>query len=780
LPEWLGNLCGLHYINIGRNQLKELPVEFCELKKLSYIFASGNNFPEALAMAIDKGARELREYLRQQKDQGTAPLYEAKLLIVGEPGAGKTTLMRKLLDPNHPVPNESDKSTVGINVEEGIPFPWEGDRSIEFNYNIWDFGGQEIQFLTHQFFLTGRSLYVLVSDNRKLDTDFDYWFHIVSLLGEASPMLVVCNAHPENPNARFPESEYRKNFPELKPEKIEVDFAKQDARQTFLYARIKEKLSRLKHVGEQLPAGWPKVRKAIRELLQQKTPCNYITFEKFQDICCQHEIRREADQLQLSSYLHDLGVVLHFQEDASLLGTLFLNPKWVTDAMYRVFRDEEGECLLLKNGRFCRDALFSHWEQSGYTHKERLMLLSLMEREKFDVCYPLKGSDEQEYIVPLRLSEDPPLFEFDKEDCLEFQYHYDFLPRGFVQRLLVHMSDMIAQNGDTDLVWQKGYVLEKEQNRALVQEEIIEGIKAVTIKVDGPADTRKNLLIRVREEIKRLHRGRIYRKAQFREMIPCCGPVCSEKSVPKFFKLSELKGYLKSDWYSIKCEKCKQEILLSDLFGNVADTSMVTPQQMGLHIFDDRKIFERERGRLELFSPEGAKELLERDGSDFCLSVDQLLQIIKALPTTIVQNVAQSHADASAESSAVATAKVSIEIKNQSVVNLKSTLDYLEDDLDELPNEEEQALIRKELKRLVKPLDNLHKMECPKEAKESPALARLQKFIGKLDDTTSNVGKIFRKLENGIDTAQQIGKFYNGIAEWCGMPVVPKVFLGKE
>ena len=35
--------------------------------------------------------------------------------------------------------------------------------------NIWDFGGQEIYYATHQFFLTKRSLYVLVIDNRKED-----------------------------------------------------------------------------------------------------------------------------------------------------------------------------------------------------------------------------------------------------------------------------------------------------------------------------------------------------------------------------------------------------------------------------------------------------------------------------------------------------------------------------------------------------------------------------------------------------------------------------------
>ena len=62
-----------------------------------------------------------------------------------------------------------------------------------FRVNIWDFGGQEIYHATHQFFLTKRSLYVLVADTRKEDTDFYYWLNAVELLSDNSPLLIVKN-----------------------------------------------------------------------------------------------------------------------------------------------------------------------------------------------------------------------------------------------------------------------------------------------------------------------------------------------------------------------------------------------------------------------------------------------------------------------------------------------------------------------------------------------------------------------------------------------------------
>ncbi len=59
--------------------------------------------------------------------------------------------------------------------------------------NIWDFGGQEIYHATHQFFLTTRSVYLLVWNARKTK-DYDtiyYWLHTIETFGEDSPIILV-------------------------------------------------------------------------------------------------------------------------------------------------------------------------------------------------------------------------------------------------------------------------------------------------------------------------------------------------------------------------------------------------------------------------------------------------------------------------------------------------------------------------------------------------------------------------------------------------------------
>ena len=163
LPAEIGQLSNLTSLNLSSNQLNSLPPE---IQKYS-------EDPEQAAV-------ELPRYYRQILEQDTGLLYEAKLLILGEGGAGKTSLAKKVENENYELIT-SEKSTEGINIIRW-KFPLKDNQT--FTVNIWDFGGQEIYHATHQFFLTKRSLYVLVADSRKEDTDFFYWLNVVNLLSE--------------------------------------------------------------------------------------------------------------------------------------------------------------------------------------------------------------------------------------------------------------------------------------------------------------------------------------------------------------------------------------------------------------------------------------------------------------------------------------------------------------------------------------------------------------------------------------------------------------------
>ena len=58
---------------------------------------------------VKEGNYAIRRYFKRISEQGKDYIYEAKLLILGEGGAGKTTLTEKLKNPNAAMPQESTK-----------------------------------------------------------------------------------------------------------------------------------------------------------------------------------------------------------------------------------------------------------------------------------------------------------------------------------------------------------------------------------------------------------------------------------------------------------------------------------------------------------------------------------------------------------------------------------------------------------------------------------------------------------------------------------------------
>jgi len=215
IPKEVFELINLEVLSLGGNQLTELPIEICKLTKLKKLYIEGNNIkkiPKEIVQLVNlehlsaennpintppieivhAGIDTIREYFKEISKSESVKLFETKLLIVGHGAVGKTSLVKRLVENTYV---ENEKTTEGIDIKN-----WELKLNEENNLkiNIWDFGGQEIYYSTHQFFLSKRSLYVLVWDAR-IDfmmpnlTSFDYWLSIVSLLSNNSPILIVQN-----------------------------------------------------------------------------------------------------------------------------------------------------------------------------------------------------------------------------------------------------------------------------------------------------------------------------------------------------------------------------------------------------------------------------------------------------------------------------------------------------------------------------------------------------------------------------------------------------------
>lgn len=590
VPDFLASLPELKYLNLSYNQfeeipgilflmksltelrlacadggghIKHIPHEIQLLEKLQLLDVDGQPIETPPREVVDKGAEAVKNYWRQREEVGFDYLCEAKLIILGEGGAGKTSLAKKIQDRAYQL-RSSEESTEGIDVMHwsfpaGVRIKADGASKLiqsDFGVNIWDFGGQEIYHATHQFFLTRRSLYVLVADDRKEDTDFNYWLQVVELLGEGSPLLIVQNEKQDRRRdinwgslrARFASirATYRVNLASNRGLDELVDV-------------IRRELECLPHIGVPLPATWSRVRQRL-----ESDERNYIGLHEYLAICDEHGFKRREDKLQLSGYLHDLGICLHFQDDALLKKTVILKPKWGTDAVYRVLDDQT---IMERHGRFGPGDLARIWSEEEYAPMRDELLRLMM---KFQLCYEVtEGGSLMEsrqeylphtdsYIVPQLLSPTQPAYQWDGNDNLVLRYEYDFMPKGLLMRLIVALNHRIV---DQNLVWKSGVILEYDNTQAEVIEDYPR--RRITIRVAG--EDRRKLLVVVDEQLERIHLSFV--RLKYEKFLPCNCEMCRASGEPYTYPLKKLEDFA-SKRRQIQCYESGE---LVDAAGLISD-----------------------------------------------------------------------------------------------------------------------------------------------------------------------------------------------------------------
>jgi len=123
----------------------------------------------------EQGAAAVADYL-EELEKGATRLNEARIIILGEKGAGKTCIARKLVDPNAEMTTD-DESTAGVDTTL-----WKLEED-NINVRIWDFAGHTVTHAVHQFFLSERCLYLLVYDGRTEDRNrLIYWLDHMKIM----------------------------------------------------------------------------------------------------------------------------------------------------------------------------------------------------------------------------------------------------------------------------------------------------------------------------------------------------------------------------------------------------------------------------------------------------------------------------------------------------------------------------------------------------------------------------------------------------------------------
>ncbi|KZC04554.1 Leucine-rich repeat serine/threonine-protein kinase 1 [Dufourea novaeangliae] len=391
IPQNIYELNNLSVLNIsGNTDIIELPPQMGLLSRLWNLNTQGCRLQEPLKTMIDSKKYKTMDVIGYLKSilEDAKPYARMKLMIVGIQGIGKTSLLEQLRQEGE-VPNKKKASehwakrmgnkninaktargttisTVGVDIGDWIyEKKMRGQSSHGTVYfRTWDFGGQREYYATHQYFLSKRSLYLVVwkiTDGFRGVSEIFQWLVNIQSRAPNSPVIIVGTHYDiSNEHTETLQQYIRDKFinvvdaekcglPKVM-ETIEVS-CKTRHNIKMLCNLIYDVVFSLRSPGSK------------ELLLEQKIPSSYLALE---DVVIQlahdrklsgadpvlkadeyyasvnnelHKLHRSfrdlAELHQATLFLHENGIILHY-DDATLKDLYFLDPQWLCDMLAHV------------------------------------------------------------------------------------------------------------------------------------------------------------------------------------------------------------------------------------------------------------------------------------------------------------------------------------------------------------------------------------------------------------------------------------------------------------
>ncbi|NDJ25475.1 GTPase, partial [Nostoc sp. B(2019)] len=560
LPLEFCQLSNLTRLYLDNNQLSSLPLEFCQLSSLTTLFLADNQLsslpPEFSQLSnlttldlhnnpltspppeiIEQGTQAIFTYLRERLE-GNQRQWVSKLLVVGEGGVGKTSLLRALRGEQF---DTQESTTHGIEIKSlELTHPTQAD--VRMQLNTWDFGGQEIYHATHQFFLTNRSLFLLAW-NARLGFEqgkLYYWLDTIKALAPESPILLVAT-HIDERDADLPLTELRRKYPQIVEHcKIssKISLGVEELRQA-----IAEAAAKLPLMGEIWPTTWLNAANAIRT-----QPKKQITPQQLWDIMAESKVADISKEV-LARWLHELGEILYFQDNEELNDTVILKPQWVTEYISKVLESEE---VIKRVGIFTRQEMAQLWRDLEPSMRDHF--LHLMER--FDLSYRTQENRDISLVVE-RLPFDPPNYEQkwqqikQSSECHEIsmKFQLNTIPAGIPTWFIARQHRFT-----TNTHWRNGVLFAdtpEQKHLALVQAFPHERYLQLTVRGAYPL----NFFVLLKDGIeKTLER---FPGLQIQRKIPCLGH--NGKPCPHEFDYEQVQKRLQKQKLTIECPEAIED-----------------------------------------------------------------------------------------------------------------------------------------------------------------------------------------------------------------------------
>ncbi|XP_067849706.1 malignant fibrous histiocytoma-amplified sequence 1 [Heptranchias perlo] len=370
VPETIAKLGKLEEFYIENNKLRELPPELFDNRALRKFSARNNCLREPPDEVCAGGLQQIRSYFKQLRTSESKEDKRIKTMFLGASMAGKSTLSKSLTKRELVTIAEKDRTT-GIEINE---FQIE-----DFSFLCWDFAGQQEYYLTHHVFITPQALVILVIDLHRYEMDdkdsfkdlVGFWINNILMRVPDSVVLPIGSHvdHCDKEEAERKKKDIEEKIKEMlieRQENLNLRLEKlKDNSQCELYSDQANKLCDLADYSlkvldlipidctqyddinkvrcqilesvrnedifpnaiRKLPIIYKVVEQAITELTEtQEIPEHgIVSLEELLMKLKSHNVDSENLKYILS-YLHQIGLIMWYQDVQSLEGILFLKP----------------------------------------------------------------------------------------------------------------------------------------------------------------------------------------------------------------------------------------------------------------------------------------------------------------------------------------------------------------------------------------------------------------------------------------------------------------------
>ncbi|MEB3324027.1 MAG: COR domain-containing protein [Cyanobacteriota bacterium] len=181
-------------------------------------------------------------------------------------------------------------------------------------------------------------------------------------------------------------------------------------------------------------------------------------------------------------------------------------------------------------------------------------LLALM--EKFELCYKLADQHPDTWLAPQLLSPSVPeaMKRWPQAEDLVLTYHYTFLPKGLINRLMVRMHRFVREPEHS---WRSGACFAHGPSEVLARA-TAPGGQEIELRARGPE--RKALLNVIASDLDALNASFEGLRDKVRKLVPClCGP-CRQSTTPERYEEARLLKRKQDGRLTIECPESYEEV----------------------------------------------------------------------------------------------------------------------------------------------------------------------------------------------------------------------------